>query len=86
MIAPVDLLLIEGFKREAHARIEIFRRDNGKAPIWPEDSGVVGLVSDLADPPAHLPHAHIDDIAAAADLVAAHAEDVAAVFARLGKR
>jgi molybdopterin-guanine dinucleotide biosynthesis adapter protein len=83
MFAPVDLLLIEGFKREAHARIEIFRQANGKPPIWPGDPQIVALLSDLAEPPAHLPHAKIDDIAAAADLALAHAEDVAVVLTRL---
>jgi molybdopterin-guanine dinucleotide biosynthesis adapter protein len=79
MFAPVDLLLIEGFKREAHARIEIFRQANGKPPIWPDDPQIVALLSDLAEPPAHLPHANIDDVAAAADLALAHAQDVADV-------
>jgi hypothetical protein len=42
----------------------------------------VALVSDVADPPPRLPHASIDDIAGAADLVLAHAAPVAAVLAR----
>lgn len=84
MFDPVDLLLIEGFRNEAHPKIEIWRSDNGKEQRHPADPHVVALISDLAEPPAHLPHAHLDDISAAADLVLAHAQPVAHVLDRLG--
>ena len=83
LIAPVDLILVEGFKRDPLPKIEVHRGANGKPWIYPEDDCIVGLISDCAKPPARLPHASIDDIAAAADLVLAHAAPVAAVLARL---
>ena len=83
LLAPVDLVLVEGFKREALPKIEVYRAANGKPPIHRQDDRIVALVSDGVDPPARLPHASIDDIAAAADLVLAHAAPVAAILARL---
>jgi molybdopterin-guanine dinucleotide biosynthesis adapter protein len=83
LLAPVDLVLVEGFKRDPLPKIEIFRAANGKSPMHPEDDSIAALISDGADPPAGLPHASIDDIPAAADLVLAHAAPVAAVLARL---
>jgi molybdopterin-guanine dinucleotide biosynthesis adapter protein len=83
LIAPVDLTLVEGFKRDPLPKIEVYRAANGKPPIYPEDDCIIALVSDCAEPPARLPHASIDDIAAVADLVLAHAAPVAAVLARL---
>ena len=82
-MSPVDLLLVEGFKREALPKIEVHRAANGKPPIHPQDDCIVALVSDGADPPAHPPHAALDDIAAAADLVLAHAAPVDEILARL---
>ncbi|HMN72426.1 MAG TPA: molybdopterin-guanine dinucleotide biosynthesis protein B [Rhodoblastus sp.] len=74
MFAPVDIVLIEGFRSDAHRKIEIFRAANGKPLRQAEDAQIVALISDLAAPPARLPHAHIDDVAAATDLVLAHAQ------------
>jgi len=84
MFAPVDLVLIEGFRSDAHAKIEIFREANGKPLRYPEDDQIVALISDLATLPDHLPHAHLDDVAAAADLVLAHARKLDDVLALLG--
>jgi molybdopterin-guanine dinucleotide biosynthesis adapter protein len=83
LLQPVDLVLVEGFKRDALPKIEVHRAANGKPPIFPDDDCIVALISDGADPPSRLPHASIDDIVAAADLVLAHAAPVAAILARL---
>lgn len=68
-MTPVDLLLIEGFKRQEHVKIEVHRQANGKPLLHPDDPTIKALVSDLASPPAGLPHAHLDDMARVADLV-----------------
>jgi molybdopterin-guanine dinucleotide biosynthesis adapter protein len=83
LLAPVDFVLIEGFKRDPFPKIEVYRTANGKPPIHPQDDCVVALISDRVDPTAHLPHALIDDIGDAADLVLAHAAPIMAVLARL---
>ena len=85
MTAPVDFVLIEGFKRETFPKIEVFRQASGRAPLWPDDPNVVALASDLATPPQHLEHAPIDDVGAIAELVMAHAEEVAGVLDRLAR-
>lgn len=70
---PVDLILIEGFKRDPHPKIEVFRHANGKAWLHPEDPAIIAIASDATPPLTRLPHTHLDDIAGIADLVLAHA-------------
>lgn len=82
-LAAVDLVLIEGFRHEAHPRIEVHRAANGKPPLHPDDPGIVAIASDVPFPQAGRPVVALDDVAAIADLVLAWAEPVAAVRARL---
>ncbi len=84
MLAPVDLVLVEGFKRDPVAKIEVFREANSKPPLFPSDAHIVALASDGA-PPAGLPHAPIDDISAITDLVLRHAEPVETLLDRLAR-
>ena len=82
MMTPVNLVLIEGFKREAFPKIEVYREAVGKERMHPLDPHVVALVGDnLA--PASLPHAQIGDVAAVADLVLTHAVPVEKLLGRL---
>jgi molybdopterin-guanine dinucleotide biosynthesis protein B len=60
-MAPVDLVLVEGFKREPHRKIEVFRAANGKPWLFPDDPGIVGIVTDHAVD-TKLPVVHLDDI------------------------
>lgn len=70
-MAPVDLLLIEGFKREAHDKLEVFRPVVGKPPLHPEDPRVVAVATDspLA---TSLPVLDLDDAEAIADFILRH--------------
>jgi molybdopterin-guanine dinucleotide biosynthesis adapter protein len=81
LLKPVDLVLVEGFKRDALPKIEIHRAGNGKPPLHPDDPHIVALISDVMTPTAGLPRASIDDIGAAADLVLAHARPLAEILA-----
>ncbi|WP_395664779.1 molybdopterin-guanine dinucleotide biosynthesis protein B [Methylocella sp.] len=81
-LSPVDLVLIEGYKRDMHAKIEVSRAANGKPPLHPEDPTVRALISD-APGPAALPWAHLDDVAGAAALVDRFAEPVERALAAL---
>src|SRR5471032_3342109 len=67
-MSRVDLVLIEGFKREPHRKIEVYRLANGKPHLFPEDPGVVGIATDTAVETA-LPVAHLDDIPAIAAMM-----------------
>ena len=83
LLKPVDLVLVEGFKRDRAPKIEIFRAANGKPPIYPDDPHIVALIGDAAQTSVDLPRAPIDDVVAAADLVLAHARPVAEILAGL---
>jgi molybdopterin-guanine dinucleotide biosynthesis adapter protein len=80
---PVDLIIVEGFKRDAHPKIEVHRAANGKPWMHPEMPGIVAVASD-AVPPYALPRAGLDDVAAIAGLVLAHAAPVDAIDWREG--
>jgi molybdopterin-guanine dinucleotide biosynthesis adapter protein len=72
-LSPVDLVLVEGFKRGAHRKIEVHRAANGKPYLHPEDPGIVAIASD-GPPGPTLPQVHLDDVEGVAALVLAHAE------------
>jgi molybdopterin-guanine dinucleotide biosynthesis protein B len=69
-LSPVDLVLVEGYKRDAHAKIEIHRQANDKPFLFIEDATIVALVSDTHQTlPAGLRRVDLDDIEAVAELV-----------------
>jgi molybdopterin-guanine dinucleotide biosynthesis adapter protein len=72
-LAPADLVLIEGFKRSDHPKIEVFRAANLKAPLHPGDATIIAIASDTAFPEAGVPLLPLDDIAAVAEFAKAHA-------------
>jgi molybdopterin-guanine dinucleotide biosynthesis protein B len=47
-MSPVDLLLVEGWKRHPHPKIEVHRPSLGKALLYPDDPHVVAIASDEA--------------------------------------
>jgi molybdopterin-guanine dinucleotide biosynthesis protein B len=71
-MTPVDLLIIEGFKREPHPKIEVYREANGKPLLHPEDPYIVAVASDKALPGIVLPILPLDDIKVIADFVIGH--------------
>jgi molybdopterin-guanine dinucleotide biosynthesis protein B len=79
-MARVDLVLVEGFKREPHRKIEVHRIANGKPWLYPDDPGVVGIVTDAAVE-TRLPVVHLDDIEAVAALIKRSAVTIEELFA-----
>jgi len=73
-LGPADLVIVEGFKRDPHPKIEVFRTANGKPWLHPDDPWIRAVAGDAA--PARLPHAALDDIAAVAALALRLAEPV----------
>jgi molybdopterin-guanine dinucleotide biosynthesis protein B len=71
-MTPVDVVLVEGFKRGAHPKIEVHRAANGKALLYPDDPSIVALASDPAMA-ASVPAVSLDDIDGVATLVLTHA-------------
>lgn len=47
-LAPVDLVLVEGYKRDSHAKIEVFRTGEGRTLIQPGDPTVLAVATDAA--------------------------------------
>jgi molybdopterin-guanine dinucleotide biosynthesis protein MobB len=45
-LAPVDLVLIEGYKRDAHPKVEAFRAETGNPLIAKDDPTVRAVASD----------------------------------------
>lgn len=70
MLAPVDLVLIEGYKREAHAKVEAFRAETGNPLIASGDTTIKAVAS---DEPLKLdrPVFNLNDTAAIADFILA---------------
>jgi len=83
-VSPCDLILVEGFKSEAHPKIEVFRSAAGKPPLHPGDPRIVAVASDRDFPDAGIPVVNLDDIPAVADLVRRHAAPLPEVLAALG--
>jgi molybdopterin-guanine dinucleotide biosynthesis adapter protein len=46
-MSPCDLLLVEGFKREAIPKLEVFRAEVGEPLIHPHDENIVAIASDV---------------------------------------
>jgi molybdopterin-guanine dinucleotide biosynthesis protein B len=68
-LSPVDLVIVEGFKTETHAKLEVHRSAVGKPLLFPNDPNIVAIASDQRPPKARLPFADLNDIEAIADLV-----------------
>jgi molybdopterin-guanine dinucleotide biosynthesis protein B len=78
-LSRVDLVLIEGFKREPHRKIEVYRAANGKPALFPDDPDIVGIASDTRLE-TQLPVAHLDDIEAIAAMIRTSAVAIADVL------
>jgi molybdopterin-guanine dinucleotide biosynthesis protein B len=82
-LSPVDFVLVEGYKRERHIKIEVHRLANGKPLLYREDQDIKALASDGGPFAGSPPHAHLDDIAAIATLVERLATPIDATLTRL---
>ncbi len=67
-LSPVDLVLIEGYKRERHPKVEAFRAEPGNDLIAPSDDTIRAVASDT---PLELdrPVFDLNDTAAIADFI-----------------
>jgi len=71
-LAPCDLILIEGYKRENHPKIEARRtetRDRG--PLAPTDPNILAVAADHIQPEETLPVFDLNDVPAMADFIQA---------------
>jgi molybdopterin-guanine dinucleotide biosynthesis protein B len=79
-MSAVDLVLIEGFKRDAFPKLEVHRAINGKPLLHPEDPLIVAVASDDPLPQAKVPVVDLNDIEAIADLLLKHAAPLASAI------
>jgi molybdopterin-guanine dinucleotide biosynthesis protein B len=71
-LSPCDLVLVEGYKREAHRKIEARRLDaRNRTPLAPDDPNIVAIAADHTVATSELPVFALDDIAAIADFIEA---------------
>jgi molybdopterin-guanine dinucleotide biosynthesis protein MobB len=69
-LAPVDLVLVEGYKRDRHSKVEAHRAETGNPLIALDDDTIRAVASDV---PLDLgiPVFHLDDTKAVADFILA---------------
>lgn len=68
-LAPVDLVLVEGFKRGDHPKIEVFRALAGHDLIQPVDATVRAVASDTPLPALTVPCLNLNDAAEVAEFI-----------------
>jgi molybdopterin-guanine dinucleotide biosynthesis protein B len=74
-LAPVDLVLVEGFKRDRHPKLEINRMATDKSFMHPTDPYIRAIATD-APGPFPIPQLDIDATEAIADWLLAEAEPI----------
>jgi molybdopterin-guanine dinucleotide biosynthesis protein B len=70
-VSPCDLVLVEGYKRHAMPKIEIYREANGKPLLHPEDPRIVAIAADAPVATA-LPRFDLGDHGRIADFILAY--------------
>jgi molybdopterin-guanine dinucleotide biosynthesis protein B len=80
-MSRVDLVVVEGFKRAPHRKIEVHRAANGKPVLFPDDPAIAGIATDTAVETT-LPVVHLDDIPAIAAMMQRSAISVEDVLAQ----
>jgi molybdopterin-guanine dinucleotide biosynthesis protein B len=85
-LTPVDLVIVEGFRRAGLPKIEVHRAENGKPYLWPDDRDIVGIAGDGPAAPGAPPCVDLDAIGAIADMMLAAAQPIDIVQARLAQQ
>lgn len=71
-LSPCDLVMVEGYKRERHPKIEARRAASAKSdPLAPGDASIVAIAADHPVDDEERPTFDLDDVAALADFVEA---------------
>ncbi|MFY0692646.1 MAG: molybdopterin-guanine dinucleotide biosynthesis protein B [Paracoccaceae bacterium] len=68
-LAPVDLVLVEGYKRDTHHKVEAHRQETGQPLIARDDDTIRAIASDEALPEFEIPVFDLDDTKAVADFI-----------------
>ena len=69
-LSPADIVLVEGYKRDSHKKIEARRAEaKSREPLAPADPNIIAIASDHAIEGETLPVFDIDDITGMADFI-----------------
>ncbi|MFD2204255.1 molybdopterin-guanine dinucleotide biosynthesis protein B [Kiloniella antarctica] len=72
-MTPVDILLIEGFKKEGHQKLEIYRSSLGKRMLHKDDPNIIAIATDVTTDEtlatSSLPILDLNDIETIADFI-----------------
>jgi molybdopterin-guanine dinucleotide biosynthesis protein B len=69
-VEQADIILVEGFKREHHPKIEVRRRNAvTHTPLAPEDLSILAIASDHATDAGNLPVFDLDGVAEIAEFI-----------------
>jgi molybdopterin-guanine dinucleotide biosynthesis protein MobB len=60
-IRDVDLIVSEGYKREVHPKIEVFRSELHRELLCTTDENLVAIAGDPPDPPEQVPVFDLDE-------------------------
>lgn len=71
-MSPVDLVIVEGFKRATLPKLEVYRPALGKPLLALDDKDIVAVASDMPLAGLALPCLALDDAAAIAAFIIAH--------------
>ena len=71
-LSPVDLVLVEGYKRHPHPKIEVYRRSVGKPLLYPQDADIVAIAADEDMPGVSIPWLSLSDAPAIAGFILGH--------------
>ena len=85
-LSPADLVIVEGFKAERQAKIEVHRAANGKPFLFPEIPNVKAIAADGPVPDAPIPVVPLDAVDQVADLIESVAEPLDALLGRLSDK
>jgi molybdopterin-guanine dinucleotide biosynthesis protein B len=73
-MTPVDLLLIEGFKRHGHHKIEISRNEDQRPFLYKDDPDIVAIASDQTIDDIGLPVFDLNDADSIASFILNHTD------------
>ena len=74
-LSPVDLVIVESFRRYAHPKLEVFRAAVGKPLLYPDDDCIVALASDAPLPQTQVPVLMLDEVEGIASVLQAEARE-----------
>ncbi len=72
-LSPVDLVIVEGFKRHRHPKLEVYRAVIGKPLLHPDDDCIVAIATDAPLQQAQLPVLMLGDVESIATMLQAEA-------------